>query len=47
MNVLPHNLPLQLTSFVGREREGAAVRALLSQHRLVTLTGPGARARPA
>jgi predicted ATPase/class 3 adenylate cyclase len=41
LDALPHNLPLQLTSFVGRERELAAVRALLAQHRLVTLTGPG------
>ena len=36
-----HNLPLQLTSFVGREREMAAVRALLERQRLVTLTGAG------
>ena len=37
----PHNLPLQLTSFVGRERELGEVAALLGAHRLVTLTGPG------
>jgi len=37
----PNNLPLQLTSFVGREQEVATVRDLLSRHRLVTLTGPG------
>ena len=36
-----HNLPLQLTSFVGRERELAAVREALAAHRLVALTGPG------
>jgi predicted ATPase/DNA-binding CsgD family transcriptional regulator len=36
-----HNLPRQLTSFVGRERELAAVRAALAAHPLVTLTGPG------
>ena len=36
-----HNLPAQLTSFVGRERELAAVREALAAHRLVTLTGPG------
>ncbi|MGI8551126.1 MAG: ATP-binding protein [Dehalococcoidia bacterium] len=39
----PNNLPSQLTPFVGRQREVAAVRALLQQDgvRLVTLTGPG------
>jgi non-specific serine/threonine protein kinase len=37
----PSNLPAPLTSFVGRERELAAVAALLGAHRLVTLTGPG------
>ena len=36
-----HNLPLQLTSFVGRERELAAVGGLLGTARLLTLTGPG------
>src|SRR5260370_32126281 len=36
-----HNLPLQLTSFIGREKEIAEVRQLLSTARLVTLTGPG------
>ena len=36
-----HNLPVQLTSFVGREHERAAVRTLLAEHRLVTLSGPG------
>src|SRR5262245_25046345 len=34
-------LPAQPTSFLGRERELGAVGALLSAHRLVTLTGPG------
>jgi len=37
----PHNLPLQLTSFIGREKEMAAVQRLLNSHRLVTLTGSG------
>jgi predicted ATPase/class 3 adenylate cyclase len=41
LDAFPHNLPLQLTSFVGRERELATVQGLLAQHRLVTLTGPG------
>jgi len=36
------NLPsLQLTSFVGREREMAEVRRTLTAARLLTLTGPG------
>ena len=37
----PGNLPAELSSFVGREREVAAVGAALAAHRLVTLTGPG------
>jgi len=36
-----HNLPLQLTSFVGREREMREVKDLLRSSRLVTLTGAG------
>ena len=36
-----HSLPPQLTSFIGREREIAAVRRLLSRTRLLTLTGAG------
>jgi predicted ATPase len=35
-----HNLPAQLTSFVGRERETAQVVHLLETTRLLTLTGP-------
>jgi len=35
------NLPLALTSFVGREREMAEVEKLLVESRLLTLTGPG------
>lgn len=37
----PNNLPSQLTSFVGRVRELDEVTELVSDHRLVTLTGPG------
>jgi non-specific serine/threonine protein kinase len=37
----PHNLPLQLTTLVGREREIAEVEPLLAANRLVTLTGAG------
>lgn len=37
----PNNLPVQLSSFIGREKEIAAVIELLAKHRLVTLTGSG------
>ena len=37
----PNNLPLQLSSFVGRGREVAEVEKLLSERRLLTLSGPG------
>jgi non-specific serine/threonine protein kinase len=37
----PSNLPLQLSSFVGRQREVSEVTRLLAAHRLLTLTGPG------
>ncbi|MPZ72504.1 MAG: tetratricopeptide repeat protein [Nitriliruptorales bacterium] len=36
-----NNLPTQLSSFIGREREAADVATLLERARLVTLTGPG------
>jgi predicted ATPase/class 3 adenylate cyclase len=38
---LANNLPAQLASFVGRDRELAEVRALAGSSRLVTLTGAG------
>jgi predicted ATPase/class 3 adenylate cyclase len=41
LDARPNNLPLQLTSFVGREREIAEVKRLLEANRLLTLTGPG------
>jgi predicted ATPase/DNA-binding CsgD family transcriptional regulator len=37
----PNNLPTQLSSFVGREEELAALRRLLQTSRLLTLTGSG------
>ena len=37
----PSNLPLELTSFVGREGEVDQAKALLAQTRLLTVTGPG------
>jgi non-specific serine/threonine protein kinase len=36
-----HNLPVQLTSFIGREKEIEEIKRLLDEHRLVTLTGAG------
>jgi predicted ATPase/class 3 adenylate cyclase len=40
LDVTPNNLPLQLTSFVGRRREIDAVQQLLATNRLLTLSGP-------
>ena len=37
----PNNLPHQLSSFIGREREMTEVKRLLTTTRLLTLTGPG------
>lgn len=37
----PNNLPLQVSSFVGRERELLDVQAALERTRLLTLVGPG------
>src|ERR687894_321943 len=37
----PNNLPLELSSFVGREKELAEVERLLRDSRLLTLTGSG------
>ena len=36
-----HELPVELSSFVGRAAELDAVAALLDRHRLVTMVGPG------
>jgi len=36
-----HNLPVQLTSFIGRENELANIAQTVKEHRLVTLTGFG------
>jgi len=36
-----NNLPAQVSSFIGRDAELAAVRSLVAGSRLVTLTGAG------
>jgi predicted ATPase/class 3 adenylate cyclase/Tfp pilus assembly protein PilF len=37
----PNNLPSQLSQFIGRENEMETLRALLAEHRLVTVCGTG------
>lgn len=41
LDAFPHNLPMQVTSFIGREKEISEVKRLLLAERFVTLTGPG------
>ena len=41
LGTAPNNLPIQLTSFIGRSTEIGEVKQLLSKGRLLTLTGPG------
>jgi predicted ATPase/class 3 adenylate cyclase len=41
LDARPNNLPIQLTSFVGRDLELAEAQRLLAGSRLLTLTGPG------
>jgi predicted ATPase/class 3 adenylate cyclase len=41
LDARPNNLPVELTSFVGRDEELARVTELLSRGRLLTLTGAG------
>jgi predicted ATPase/DNA-binding SARP family transcriptional activator len=36
-----HNLPTQLSSFIGREKEQTEIMNLIAKHRLVTLIGTG------
>lgn len=38
---IPNNLPVQLTSFIGREKEVGQIKQRLEKNRLVTLTGSG------
>ncbi len=41
LDVYRHNLPIQLTSFIGREKEIEQIAQSIREHRLVTLTGSG------
>ncbi len=41
LDTQPNNLPVQLTSFIGREKEIAEIKALVNSTRLVMLTGSG------
>ena len=41
LDAVPNNLPLLLTSFIGRERELAQIQEMLRSGRMVTLTGAG------
>jgi predicted ATPase/class 3 adenylate cyclase len=41
LEATPNNLPMQLTSFVGRDDQVREAKQLLARSRLVTLTGPG------
>jgi predicted ATPase len=41
LDSIPNNLPVQLTSFVGREKEVMELRRTLNESHLLTLTGSG------
>lgn len=41
LDALPNNLPIQPTSFIGRERELKDIRSLFGRTHLLTLTGAG------
>lgn len=41
LDAFPNNLPVQLTSFIGREKEIAEIKSALGSAKLVTLTGSG------
>ncbi len=41
LDLINHNLPIQLTSFIGREKELNEIRNLIESHRIVTLIGSG------
>jgi predicted ATPase/class 3 adenylate cyclase len=41
LSAFKHNLPVQRSTFIGREKELARIQALLVANRLLTLLGPG------
>ncbi len=41
LDARPHNLPVQLSSFIGRAKDWRPSASSSSEHRLVTLLGPG------
>ncbi|MBS1518832.1 MAG: tetratricopeptide repeat protein [Bacteroidetes bacterium] len=41
LDARPNNIPVQLTSFIGREKEISTVKNTLSENRLLTLLGSG------
>ncbi len=41
LDARPNNLPVQLSSFIGREEEMKHIKGILKDTRLLTLTGPG------
>jgi predicted ATPase/class 3 adenylate cyclase len=41
LDARPNNLPIQTTTFIGREREMAQIKKLMKSSRLLTLTGSG------
>lgn len=41
LDARPNNLPVQLTSFIGKEKEVKIIKKLIAENRLVTLFGPG------
>lgn len=41
LSLYSNNLPLQLTSFIGRDKESLEVKSLLATRRLLTITGSG------
>lgn len=41
LDAVPNNLPVRLSTFVGRSQELSELRSVLTDHRLVTVTGSG------